>query len=237
MKTGLMMLNSKIKIIVCDDLEEMRRFLVQTINKQDDMKVVATASNKNEAVKAAQTTPADIILMDIQMESEFAGIEATEEIVADNPNTKVVILTIFETDELIINAYYAGAVDYIVKMNDREQICQRIREIYSKNDFLGPLMVKSINKELRRSKKIIDNLISYMNSFASLTQTEKEIIKLLHDGYSRNQIADAKYLSVSTVKSHIRHILAKFGVKSTKELLELFKDTQIFDNKDIWNSY
>ena len=101
-----------IKIMLCDDLKTIRDSFVQAINRQEDMQVVYAAASGSEAVEYLNHCEAlpDIILMDIQMESEKAGIEATRQIHEKYPRIKILMLTIFENDDLLIEAYLAGAV-------------------------------------------------------------------------------------------------------------------------------
>ena len=103
-----------IKVLICDDIEKIREYIAMIISTDDEIEVVGMASNGEECVRAARQFNPDIILMDIQMETENAGIAATKKITSENPKIKIIVLTMYG-DELIMEAYNAGAIDYIIK--------------------------------------------------------------------------------------------------------------------------
>ena len=117
----------KKKILIADDFQLLREDLTELINNQSDMEVVGTATSGKEIVNLAKTVDYDLILMDIEMETMSAGIAATEEIRDKNPEAAVVFLTAHETREMIITAMGAGALDYLVKGCEDEEILYHIR--------------------------------------------------------------------------------------------------------------
>ena len=139
-----------IKIMLCDDLKTIRDSFVQAINRQEDMQVVYAAASGSEAVEYLNHCEAlpDIILMDIQMESEKAGIEATRQIHEKYPRIKILMLTIFENDDLLIEAYLAGAVDYIVKDVSWKKICDTLRSASVNENFVGTIIREKTREKL-----------------------------------------------------------------------------------------
>ena len=224
--------------MVCDDLINIQNHFSNIVNSREDMSVVCTASTKDEAIELAiQHTP-DIILMDIQMDTKTAGIEATKQIIKTLPSTKVIILTIHSDDTLIVEAYLAGAVDYIMKESDPETLCNTIRRAYNNNNFIGPLIATTIKNNIKKSQ---ESILYMTTHFFKLTQSEKEILWLLYQKYPRKKIAEMRFLSEETVKIHIKHILRKLNFTNTAEMMvflqeigimELLEKQQLFNKEE-----
>lgn len=222
--------NKVINVAICEDIPKMQNFIVSAINTQHDMQVVATATCSSEIItKVAHANP-DIVLMDIQLESDRAGIYATEAILEQNPNIKIIMLTAHDDSELIIDSYYAGAIDYITKSADAELIIERIRSVYVQADFLGPLIIKNLRSEFKKYRTRHESLLFFINSFSRLTTTERHILKQLYDGHTRKEIAIDNYLAITTVHTHVKHILKKLGYNSTKEMISFLKKIRLFED-------
>ncbi len=219
-----------IKIVVCEDIKKMQDIVVSGINAEADMEVVGVASSEADVIDIANKTNPDIILMDITLDAEKSGISATKTIMEKHPEVKIIMLTAYGEPELIIDAYYAGAVDYIIKSSSLEPLFTHIRDVYEKSDFLGPLIVQNLHSELAKYKIMHESLLFFINSFSHLTPTEKTVLKELYYGKTRQQLAEDHYLSITTVHTHVKHILKKLGFTSTKVLLAFLKKIQLFEN-------
>ena len=219
-----------IRIAICDDIPNVRKMICGAIEKTDDMKIVSIAENGEDIVKCSIDTKPDIILMDIQLESETSGIDAAKQIHELLPESKIIMLTIHEDANLIIDSYYAGAVDYIVKTESMNSIIDNIRKVYAQSDFLGPLIVKNINNELKKYRIMHESLLFFINGFSTLTDTEKWVLRLLYDGMTRKEIERKYFISIETINTHAKHILKKVEFHSMKELIKFLKDIQLFEN-------
>ena len=135
---------SKIRVAICDDMPQILRHFKKIIQAAGDMEVVAEAETGKEMVALADKLQPDIILMDIQMESEDAGILATNKILSEHPDIKVIILTVHKEDDLIFRAYGAGAIDYIIKTEESNEIVKSIRTVYNNDVFIRPGIAKKI---------------------------------------------------------------------------------------------
>ncbi|UKI35916.1 MAG: response regulator transcription factor [Clostridiales bacterium] len=129
--------------MVVDDLESIREHFCTLVSECADMTLVCEAESGREAIERAKSAKPDIILMDIQLEDESAGIRATERIKEIMPDAKVIILTVHNNDKFMMDAYLAGASDYILKYDDGANIFEHHKDGLQKNDFfLGPLLAK-----------------------------------------------------------------------------------------------
>ena len=149
-------MDRKIKVLIAEDMEPIRRKYVKIINASEDLEVVSDVESGEEAVKQAKERKPDVILMDIEMETPDAGIRATQRILQDNPDVRIIILTVYEEDELIFTAFQLGVCDYILKNASQEEIIKSI--LYAVNivstltttelEILGLLLEGKTRKEI-----------------------------------------------------------------------------------------
>ncbi|MDD6735283.1 MAG: response regulator transcription factor [Clostridiales bacterium] len=221
-----------IKCVVCDDIKTIREHFAEVINSQDDMTVTGMASTGDEAVKITQQTKPDIVIMDIQMDSSTDGIEATEKI-TDTTNSKVIMLTIHQSDEFMVDAYLAGAVEYLFKEVDNNIICDTIRNVYKNDSFMSPRLVRKIKEQICKSKRKEMSIMFFINNFSKLTEMERVVLKYLYNGKKRGQIAQSEFISQETVKTHVRHILRKLGFTNVNEMVAFLRSIQIFEDYNL----
>ena len=219
----------KIKIIVVDDLKEIQNYFKMILNREADMEVIATASSGKESCKIILEKKPDIVLMDVQMETETAGIDAIEYIKQRESEIKFIILTIHEEDEILFKAYAAGAVDYIVKDSSIVDILNSIRNTYNNNLAMRPEIASKIIAEFSRLKKEQSNLIYTLNIVSKLTNTEFDILRDIYFGSSYKKIAQERCVEEVTIRTHINKILKKFNQKRIKDVVKILNDLNIFD--------
>lgn len=215
--------------MICDDIKEISTYFTNVLKSADDIEIVGVTNSGSSAVQMAKELKPDVILMDIQMETRTAGIDATKIIYEQNPDIKIIMLTVHDDTELIVHSYLAGAVDYINKLSKPDYIIKQIRKIYSEEILIGSTIAVHIRNEFIKTKKIQKSLLFFMSQWSTLTSTEVDIIRFLADGKSRKEIADEKKVVLATVKTHINNILRKFECASTRELLDNLKSMGILE--------
>ena len=220
-------MSEKKKILIADDFEILREDLTELINDQRDMEVVGTAASGKEIVNLAKTTDYDLILMDIEMETMNAGIVATETIRDQNPEAEVIFLTAHETKEMIVTAMGAGARDYLVKGCEDEEILYHIRCALKGNPVMSNKIHETVMQEYARLQKSERSLLYFINNISKITSTEREMIRFLLQGYKVLEIAEARCVEVSTIKTQIKGLLRKFGCSRTKEIVQMIRDLNI----------
>lgn len=218
-----------IRVMICDDIAEIRNYFAEMINGEQDMKVVCEAESGEEAVLIAHKEKPDVILMDCNMKEKNDGIEATQEIMIGLPETKIIILTIYNSDESIVDAYIAGAVDYLIKEIDADRICSTVRNAVGNNDFLGMRIAQKAREKLRNNSMKEQSMLYLINKISRLTMTERKIIKYLCEGKKRREIAKLEFVSEETTKRHIRHILNKTEFRTTAELVQFLKKNKLVE--------
>lgn len=218
----------KIKVVICDDQPDILEYFCDIVNSED-ITVVGVAQNGADALKVIEKTQPHICLMDIQMESECDGINAIEQITMDFPDVKCIVLTIHNSDDLIVNAYLAGAVDYIIKTTDKENIQQNIRNVFHNSNFIGSLINEKLHNELYNMRATQKSLLFIINELSKLTPSELSIMKDICKGHKQRSIAKEKNIEISTIKFHVNNILKKLHFKSMRELTSFLESSDLLD--------
>lgn len=156
---------NKIKIMIVDDFESIRQYFSSIISHEPDMEVVATAGSAAEAIEKFKKHKCDVILMDIEMETRTAGIEAIEKIKLLDDNVKVIVITIHEDEELIFKAYTVGANNYIIKTSSVVEVINSIRNTLKNKFEMRPEIAEKIISEFKRMKSTEQSLFYTINIF------------------------------------------------------------------------
>ena len=219
----------KIKVLIAEDMEPIRKRYVKILNSAGDMEVCADVGSGEEAVMQQSLQDADVILMDIEMETADAGIRAAQKIFQKDRHVKIIILTVYEEDELIFTAFQMGVCDYILKNAQPEEIMQSIRDAYENKSPLRPEIASKILGEFKRVRSCENSFLLAVNIVTSLTSTELEILDLLIQHRTRAEICELRHVEMSTIKSQIHEILKKFDLDSTGEVVSLIDRMGLYD--------
>ncbi|GFI15763.1 MAG: response regulator transcription factor [Lachnospiraceae bacterium] len=217
----------KIKIMIADDFPLLVEDLCELIERQEDMEVAGTANSGKKIVELAKNTEFDIILMDIEMENLNAGITATEQLRELLGDISVIFLTVHDTNEMILTAMGAGAVDYLVKGCSEEEILNHIRSAYAGNPIMERKVHDTVMREYVRLQKSEKSLLFFINNLSRLTAAERELIKKLLEGKTVKEIAKERCVETVTIKTQIKGLLRKFGCSRTREVIKMIEDLNI----------
>lgn len=216
-----------IKVAIVEDFELIREDLKELIDSQEDMQVVWAAETGVQAVELAEKEATDIILMDIEMETINAGILAAEKIRDKNSEQKIIFMTAHETNEMIITAMGTGAVDYLVKGEDSEEIQSHIRNAFAGRATMNSRIQETIMREYSRLQRSERSLLFFIHNVSQLTAAERELVKLLLEGMKVKEIAQVRCVEMITVKTQIKSLLRKFGCSRTKEIVSMIRDLNL----------
>lgn len=212
-----------LRVLVADDQSMVRAGFRMLLGREDDIEVVAEASNGREAVeKAARYRPA-VILMDIRM-PELDGLEATRRILAADATARILILTTFDLDEYVYEALRAGASGFVLKDDPPEQLLAAIRVVAAGEALLSPSITKRVIKQFARVPRP-----SPPESIGDLTERELDVFRLIARGLSNVEIGRELYISETTVKTHITHILQKLDLRDRVQAVVLAYETGLFE--------
>jgi len=212
-----------IRVLVADDQSMVRAGFRMLLSGEADIEVVAEASNGLEAVdKAARFRPT-VILMDIRM-PELDGLEATRRILAADDAARILILTTFDLDEYIYEALSAGASGFVLKDDPPEQLIAAVRTVAAGDALLSPTVTKRVIEQFTRSPRPAPP-----KGVDELTAREREILRLIVAGLSNAEIGSELYISDTTVKTHVTHILQKLDLRDRVQAVVLAYETGLFD--------
>ncbi len=197
-----------IRVMLVDDHNVVRSGLATFLKAYEDLELVAEAHNGLEAVQLYPESRPDVILMDLMM-PEMDGITATRAIMADHPEARIIAMTSFEDEKLVQGVLAAGAISYLIKNVTSDELAKAIRDAVSGRSTLSPEAARVLIQATRPTQQ----------SLVDLTERELEVLNLVVQGESNQQIAEALFISITTVKAHISNILSKLQVSSRTEAI------------------
>lgn len=217
------------KVLIADDMDMIRRRYIKIMEEDPSIVIVGEADTKASAVEAALLHKPDVILMDIDMDTKTAGLDATNEILSALSDTKIVILTVCENDENVFSAFQYGVSDYILKNSNSNELIACVKAAYYNRSPIRPVIAEKIRMEFQRIKSKETSFLYCLQMVSQLTQTEIDILDLLNKDYTRQQICSIRHVELSTVKTQIHNILKKFEMKSIVSVLSFLNEMKIFE--------
>ena len=206
-------------VLIVDDQALVRAGFRMILEAEPDIEVVGEAADGREAVEEAQRMKPDVVLMDVRM-PEVDGIEATRRLLGqDDIETKIVMLTTFDMDEYVYDALSAGASGFLLKDVPPEQLVAGIRAVASGDALLAPSVTRRVIEEFVRRPP--DSVRKPPPKLAELTARELEVLKLIARGLSNAEIAKALFVSETTVKTHVAHVLMKLDLRDRVQAVVL----------------
>jgi DNA-binding NarL/FixJ family response regulator len=211
-----------IRVVLADDQALLRAGLRALLDAEDDIEVVGEAANGREAVTLVRSTRPDVVLMDIRM-PEMDGLAALREIVAD-PDlaaTRVVVLTTFDLDEYVFEAVRIGASGFLVKDTEPAELLRGVRSVAGGDALLSPGVTRRLIGEFAtRSRQT-----SQPERLTALTEREREVVALVGEGLTNDQIAARLVVSPATAKTHVSRAMVKLHIRDRAQLVVLAYET------------
>jgi DNA-binding NarL/FixJ family response regulator len=201
-----------IKILLVDDHQLIRDGLRALITGEKDMKVVAEAENGREAIALVKQQDPDIVVMDINM-PDLNGIDASKIILSENPNVKVIALSVHSTTRFIKEMLKAGVSGYLVKHCAYEELANAIHMVMNNKSYLSSQIIGTVMNDYAAHAHTDKTSV-----FSMLSLREREILQLVAEGLTSEDIASRLFISIKTVSTHRRHIMKKINLKSVAEL-------------------
>jgi DNA-binding NarL/FixJ family response regulator len=207
-----------VRVLIADDHPMFRSGLCALVDSAPDLEVAGQATRGDEAVTMAAELRPHVVLMDLQMPG-MSGIDATRLVVSNDPNARVLVLTMFEDDHLVFTALRAGARGYVLKDGAEDEILRAIRSVARGEAIFSPAIAQRLIDFFARPWPTAP-----ANAFPELTEREREILNLIAHGRSNPEIAQRLFLSPKTVANHVSNIFSKLQVADRAEAIIRARD-------------
>ncbi|WP_261301244.1 response regulator transcription factor [Paenibacillus andongensis] len=217
-----------IRILIVEDDLDWLRGLKAFLSRQPDLSVVGTVSTAEEARELfANAEPeADVVLMDIMLQDEPAGIGLAEQALL-SWGAKVIMLTSMEEKDFIFRSFQAGAIDYQIKSRF-EELPAIIRAVHARQSSINAAVAEQMREEFRRLKRL-EHQFKVKEVSDLITPTELQVLEMIDQGHTQTEIANRFFISLRTVKIHVGHILKKLGSPSSKDAAQKIRDLGLFE--------
>jgi len=203
----------KTKIFIAEDHQLFREGLKAMLQANDAYEVIGEAEDGLEAVRRVKKNLPDLLLLDLSM-PKLNGISVINEIKSVYPDIKILALTIHESDEYVLEAFDAGADGYCIKDASREELLIAIRSVLEGKTYISPGIADNVMEGYLEGRRRLKR----KTSWDTITQREKEVLKLLGEGYKNKEIADLLHISVKTVEKHRANIMKKLDLHNASAL-------------------
>lgn len=225
-------MNKTINVMIVDDIKSIRMKYTRMLEKAERINVVAEASSGYEAIGMCAVHRPDVVLMDIEMESATSGIDAAKTILKQFPQTQIVIITVYDEDRYIYDAFEVGICDYLLKDASSQEVVRCIMDAYHGTSPIRPHIASRIRQEYQRAKLFEGDALYNMYLLKLLTGSEIDILCLYNKGMSRQQICAERFIEAQTLKTHTRNILKKFKKPSIEDVLAILNQCNFFECLD-----
>ncbi|MFZ5656140.1 MAG: response regulator [Pseudomonadota bacterium] len=201
-----------IRILIADDHTLVRESLVGLLQAEGDVRVVAQAADGIETIEKALAVRPDVVVADLSM-PRLGGIEVVRRLREALPDTRVLVLTMHQEDEYVLQAVRAGASGYLVKDSAASELLAAVRNLHAGRGHFGPQAARTLAQQLQHPERAFDD------PYGRLTAREREVFHLIAEGHTTKEIARQLDISVKTAENHRARVLDKVGVRNTAELV------------------
>ncbi|MFV1950994.1 MAG: response regulator, partial [Nitrospinota bacterium] len=215
-------MKNEIKIMLVEDEKEYRDDLAYLINREDGFKVVAELEKGEDAVEMVKRLRSDIVLMDLELAGKMDGIEAIKKIKDIDSSMNIMVLTKFDTDKKLFPALENGAIGYLTKSSSIGKITERIKAVIKGDSPFSPRIARKLTEYVYKNKRSESKI-------EELCKRENQILHLVAESYTSKEIADKCGISFNTVRTHMRNIYEKLGVKNKIEAINKLKGNYLRD--------
>lgn len=218
-----------ITVAICDDAAFLCESFKSEIEYESDLLFIGAAHNPDECIQLVKNNKFDILLLDIQMETETDGLEVIPTIKAIRPNLKIIILTSHFNDDYIFTAFSSAVDNYICKDTPSNIIFNMIRDVYFNRASLNLNISRSLTKKAVDISNAQKSLLYLIELVSKLSTGEFEVLKLISEGKNYREISQLRFVEEGTIRVMVSRILKKFSCKNMNQLLKQLNNVQIFD--------
>ncbi|MDR0406413.1 MAG: response regulator transcription factor [Clostridiales bacterium] len=221
--------SEKVKLVICDDSAHLCALLKEYVDMSEDLECVGTVTDAERCAAAVETSGAELLLLDIQMDEARSGIDMLPRLKSRFPELKIIMLTSHDNSRYIFLSILNGADGYVIKSVDGESMVNVIRETYHKANGASDDVMKAFLKETQQLYDNWCNAPHLINDLVKLSPYEYDILKDIYNGVSYKECAAKRVIEEVTVKTTVSRILKKYGFRSMKDMIKMLKELRIFE--------
>ena len=222
-------MSEKIKWTICDDAEHIRFVYATGLKKYKELEFIGSTETAKECLEFVSANNPDICLLDIQLETETAGLDVIEKIKDASPDTKIIILSSYNDEEYIFKAFAVGVDGYVLKDYPLDRVYENIIDVYNQRGSVSNEIAQVLAKKARDIRSGQKSMLRMIEIMSHLSVSEFEVLKEIYKGKSYRTIAEERFVDVSTVKVQASRILKKVGISNMAELIPQLQELKIFD--------
>lgn len=219
----------KIRVAMCDDYEYLCVNMKNQFKYYDDIEFIGYCTSPLKCAELIQSKQPDILLLDVQFDNKYNGIDIIEDILDIKHDLKIIMLTSYEDSDFIFRSITNGAADYIIKSDSIDEIVAKIKSVYANTATLSPKIAEKFKLKSKELVTAHKSLIYLLNKIVSLSPTEFDVLREIYNGKTYTEIAAKRFVETTTVRSMCSRILKKFGCDSMNTLINELQKMHIFD--------
>lgn len=218
-----------IRWAICDDADYICINFQMDLGLYKEFEFVGKANDSTACLELVRQTRPDILLLDIQMETETSGVDIIPQLKDDSPKTKIIMITSFDDSEYIFAAFANGADSYLLKTTPADKIAEAMTLVHENSTMLPPEIAQKLASKSKQIAHTQKSLLYTAEIMAHLSASEYMILKEICAGHSYKEIAVLRFVDISTVRTHASRIIKKFGANSMNEVVQTIRDLNIID--------
>lgn len=221
------------RIAICDDTKNICERFSKMLSKDDNV-VTGVAHNVEDCKTLIEKTSPEVLLLDTKLRNDFDGIETIGDLLAINPELKIIMLAVATVEEEIFRIFASGAKDIIHKTSGEEEVLQKVKSVYEGNATLAPEIAEILAKKSRDVMNRQNSLLYTINQITKLSKSELNVLRNVYYGKTYREIAVSRFVEEGTIRAQASGIMKKFQVKSMKALIKSLKEMELFEFIDLY---
>jgi len=220
---------NKIRWSICDDAEHVRFLFKTGLKKYEELECISESSSASECLESVKNNAPDVLLLDIQLETDFSGLDIIQELKEYAPELKILIISSHDNDDYIFNAFALGASDYILKEQSFDIIYKKIKDSYFNINSISSDIANTLAKKAKDIRASQSSILYTIEIMTRLSVSELEVLKSIYAGKSYKEIAKERFVSLGTIKVLASRIIRKFNYTNMNELIAHLRELQVLD--------
>ena len=222
------------KLAICDDMENFCDYYKKLFSNVPGVTVVGTANNGEECIRLVRKTMPDVLMLDIQMQTDSEGVDIIEALLEEKPDLKIVMITVHEIEDYIFRAFALGAKDFIYKTTSDDEVITKVMNVYNDNVMLNSYISNILASKAMDAMRNQKSMLYILNQISKLSKSELSVLRGVYYGKKYRDIAHDRYVEEGTIRAQASGILKKMNTTSMRSLVKDLKNLGVFEFIDLY---